>query len=174
MDGETCWVEGGYPIEYPEMKLQGLDRLSTERKAEAAFKVQNLWMALNAAGYCLLASATGLNQAYTITRNVEFYNIATGSNLSFDDFMKIGERIFNVRRAFTMKHGAKRSDDTLPKRLLELPISEGPSKGSTARLRELLPEYYTIRGWDQASGLPLKSKLIELGLGEIATDLYQV
>lgn len=173
MEGETTWVESP-PFEYPEMELHGLDRLSIERKAEAAFKVQNLWMVLSAAGYCLLACGTGLTKAYTLSRNVEFYNIAMGSNLSFADFMKIGERIFNVRRAFTMKHGAKQSDDTLPKRLLSEPIPVGPSKGSTARLHEMLPEYYSIRGWDQTSGLPQRSRLVELGLEEIAYDLYGI
>jgi aldehyde:ferredoxin oxidoreductase len=171
MEGETVWVEAP-PFPVPEMNLDGLERLSTERKAETAFKVQNLWMALSAAGYCLLACATGTARPYTITRNIQLYNIANGTKLSFDQFMKAGERIFNVRRAFTMRHGAKRSEDTLPQRLLKEPIPAGPSKGSVARLDEMLPEYYQMRGWNTASGMPMKDRLVELELDDIANDLY--
>ncbi|MGD0422628.1 MAG: aldehyde ferredoxin oxidoreductase family protein [Candidatus Bathyarchaeia archaeon] len=171
MEGETLWVETpAFPV--PELNLEGLDRLSTERKPEAAFKVQNLWMALSAAGYCLLACATGTTKPYTITRNIELYNIATGTQISFDEFMKAGERIFNVRRAFTMRHGARRSEDTLPERLLKEPIPAGPSRGSVARLDEMLPKFYEMRGWDPVSGKPLKQKLLELGLEDVAEDLY--
>ncbi len=171
MEGETLWVEAP-PFPVPEMGINGLDRLSTEGKAEAAFKVQNLWMALSAAGYCLLACATGTARPYTITRNIELYNLATGRNLSLEDFMKAGERIFNVRRAFSFRHGAKRSEDTLPERLLREPIRAGPSKGSVAQLERMLPEYYNIRGWDPITGMPLQSKLEELELEDVAKDLH--
>jgi aldehyde:ferredoxin oxidoreductase len=33
-----------------------------------------------------------------------------------------------------------------------------------AKLHEMLPEYYKLRGWD-ASGVPSKAKLKELALG---------
>jgi aldehyde:ferredoxin oxidoreductase len=71
-----------------------------------------------------------------------------------------------------MRHGSKRSDDTLPKRLLKEPIGGGPSKGSVARLDEMLPQYYKMRGWDPRSGMPLKSKLEELSLDDIERHLY--
>ncbi len=63
-----------------------------------------------------------------------------------------------------MANGYTKDDDTLPKRLLEEPIPEGPSKGHVHRLSELLPEYYELRGgWDE-EGRPTKEKLAELGL----------
>jgi aldehyde:ferredoxin oxidoreductase len=31
-------------------------------------------------------------------------------------------------------------------------------------------EYYTLRGWDVASGVPTKTKLEELNLGDIAGE----
>jgi aldehyde:ferredoxin oxidoreductase len=62
-----------------------------------------------------------------------------------------------------MKAGIAASQDTLPKRLLEEPIAEGPSKGWVTKLNETLPEYYKVRGWSEA-GVPSEEKLSALGL----------
>ncbi|WP_337287565.1 aldehyde ferredoxin oxidoreductase C-terminal domain-containing protein, partial [Candidatus Methylomirabilis sp.] len=39
----------------------------------------------------------------------------------------------------------------------------GPAKGKVARLGEMLPEYYRLRGWDP-QGVPTQEKLKDLGL----------
>ncbi len=54
---------------------------------------------------------------------------------------------------------------TLPKRLLKDPIPDGPSKGYVHKLSELLPEYYSVRGWDE-KGIPTAETLNKLGLEE--------
>ncbi len=55
------------------------------------------------------------------------------------------------------------ADDTLPERLLKVAIPTGPSKGGVHRLPELLPQYYTERGWD-AAGVPTPECLKNLGI----------
>ena len=57
------------------------------------------------------------------------------------------ERDFNNAAGFTAK------DDTLPKRLLTEPAQTGPAKGLTSKLPEMLPKYYSIRGWDSEGRL---------------------
>jgi aldehyde:ferredoxin oxidoreductase len=47
--------------------------------------------------------------------------------------------------------------------MLNEPMPEGPSKGYVNRLQEMLPEYYQLRGWDEA-GVPTDEKLKELGM----------
>jgi len=47
--------------------------------------------------------------------------------------------------------------------MLNEPMPEGPSKGHVNRLPEMLPEYYTLRGWDE-EGKPTDEKLSELGM----------
>jgi aldehyde:ferredoxin oxidoreductase len=171
MEGETTFVEKPGKITYAPLKLNGLDRFSTERKAEAAFKVQNLWHAIgNAMGYCLLACATGTT-AYPLKYNLMFYNAVTGQTMHFEEMMKIGERIYNLKRAFTIKHGATRGEDSLPERILMESHAEGGSKGSVCKLGEMIPEYYKLRGWDQNTGKPTREKLEELNLPNVATDL---
>jgi aldehyde:ferredoxin oxidoreductase len=46
---------------------------------------------------------------------------------------------------------------------LEDHIEEGPSSGWVSKLSDMLPEYYTLRGWDSL-GVPTKEKLEALDL----------
>ena len=75
-----------------------------------------------------------------------------------------GDRIWNIERLFNLREGLDPvKDDTLPVRLLTEPISSGPAKGKTSKVKEIIPEYYKLRGWD-AKGVPTPAKLAELGL----------
>jgi aldehyde:ferredoxin oxidoreductase len=99
--------------------------------------------------------------------SVEFFartlSAVNGSNFTADDLMKVGERTWNMERLYNLREGFTKADDTLPKRLLEEPVAEGPSQGHTVRLEGMLEEYYQFRGWDE-DGVPKQKKLIELGL----------
>ncbi|MEB3774122.1 MAG: aldehyde ferredoxin oxidoreductase family protein [Desulfurococcales archaeon] len=97
---------------------------------------------------------------------VELVKAATGwEDFTVEELMETGERIYNTERLFAVRegHGYK---DTLPKRLLEEPLPDGPAKGKTAKeaLERYLPEYYKLRGWSE--GKPLPETLKRLGLDE--------
>ena len=77
--------------------------------------------------------------------------------------MEIGDRIWNLERLFNLKAGIDPSQDTLPQRLLSEPLPDGPLQGAVSRLPEMLPEYYSLRGWDK-QGIPTNAKLESLGL----------
>ena len=101
-------------------------------------------------------------------------NAVTGMEYKPDDAFKIGERIVNVERAFNIREGFSRKDDTLPRRFLEEPLLEGPSKGHVCNLEPMLDDYYKVRGWDVKTGLPTRTKLEELGLSKIAGELEKM
>ncbi|MHA1973678.1 MAG: aldehyde ferredoxin oxidoreductase family protein [Candidatus Hodarchaeales archaeon] len=86
-----------------------------------------------------------------------------GQEFSEDDFRLSGERIYNLAHLFNVREGASRKDDTLPKRLLEEPLPEGPAKGHTVDLEPLLDAYFEYRGWDN-NGIPTKETLSRLSL----------
>lgn len=96
-------------------------------------------------GFCLLVCATGTT-AYPLEYNLMFYNAVTGQTMHFEEMMKIGERIYNLKKAFNIKHGATKDEDSLPERILMESHAEGDSKGSVCKLGEMLPEYYKLRG----------------------------
>ena len=87
-----------------------------------------------------------------------------GYEITKEDFAKIGERLYNLARIYNVREGITRADDTLPPRLLEDPLPEGPAKGMTVNLDPLLDAYYDYRGWDKETGKPTKERLKELGL----------
>ena len=98
----------------------------------------------------------------------------TGLKLTPAEVMQFGERINNLARAFNVREGFSRADDTLPERLLTEPLKAGASKGqfiSKDDLKQMLDEYYEARGWNIATGVPTRDKLVELGLGYVADQL---
>jgi aldehyde:ferredoxin oxidoreductase len=95
---------------------------------------------------------------------------ATGLPYDAQAVLRIGERIFNLQRAFNNRLGIRRSDDTLPKRVLTS-TEGGPNEGFVPNLDEQLDEYYRLRGWE-ADGKPSKARLQELGLDFVISDLY--
>ena len=96
---------------------------------------------------------------------------ATGWDFDVAEFRRSGERIFNLARAFNIREGCGRHLDTLPKRLLEEPLQEGPAKGLVVDLDPLLDAYYDYRGWDRETGWPTAEKLKELGLDELINEI---
>jgi aldehyde:ferredoxin oxidoreductase len=94
-----------------------------------------------------------------------------GREFTTEDFRKTGERIYNLERAYLIREGFSRKDDTLPPRLLEEPLPEGPAEGHVVDLDPMLDAYYGYRGWDN-NGKPTKEKLQELGLDWVIDIIY--
>jgi aldehyde:ferredoxin oxidoreductase len=99
-------------------------------------------------------------------------NTLTGWEFGVEEFRKTGERIYNLERAFNVREGLTRADDTLPKRLLEEPLPEGPAEGHVNNLEILLDPYYEFRKWEKTTGKPTPEKLRELGLQEVISQIY--
>ncbi len=153
-----CHVRG-YLISPEVLGLpEALDRLDTKNKASWAKIFQDLTASIDSLGVCLFTSfALGADDY------ADMYNAICGTDLTGTDILQIGDRIYNIERQFNQLAGITPAEDTLPKRLLEEPIAEGPSKGHVNRLSEMLPEYYELRGWGK-DGIPTEAKLKELGL----------
>ena len=153
-----CHVRG-YTISVEVLgQLTPMDPHVTEGKAGLDIVFQNLTAALDSTGACLF-STFGIGAAELVEELVAL----TGVDYTVDEFMRIGDRIWNQERLWNLAIGYAAADDTLPPRLLSEPIKTGPSKGDVSHLGEMVPEYYTERGWD-ADGVPTKAKLEELSL----------
>jgi len=77
-------------------------------------------------------------------------------------------------RAFNLREGLTRKDDTLPERFLKEPLSVGASKEQVVDLERMIDEYYVCRGWEKRTGFPTRAKLEEIGLKEIADELERI
>jgi aldehyde:ferredoxin oxidoreductase len=135
-----------------------LDPRVTKDKPFYVKLFQDLTAAIDASGGCIFGTfgMSGDNYAEMLTA-------LTGITYSTDDYLKAGERIWNLERLFNLKAGFTAKDDTLPERMLKEPIKSGPAKGEVSHVPEMLPEYYKLRGWD-AKGVPTKERLQQLQL----------
>ncbi len=135
-----------------------VDQHATEGKPELVITFQNLTAALDSTGACLFTTfGIGADDLAALMSAV------TGIEYSVDEFMKAGDRVWNLERLFNMKAGLSSKDDTLPDRILHDPIKTGPSKGEVNHLDTMLPVYYELRGWT-AEGVPTEAKLHDLEL----------
>ena len=101
----------------------------------------------------------------------KLYDLVTGFDLSAEEFKKSGERINTLARLLNIREGLGRKDDTLPWKVMNVPIpDEGPVKGAVVTQEELdllLDDYYSARGWT-LEGVPTVAKLKELGMDSLA------
>ena len=115
----------------------------------------------------------------------------TGRDYSEKDLIRTGERVFNLQRAILARQGwGGREGDTLLDFFFQEPLDWlffdpeciAPGRGgeqiskkgailSKEAFEKVKGEYYTLRGWDEETGLQTKSKLHELNMMDIARDL---
>ena len=154
-----CHVRG-YMISPEVLGLpEQLDRTVTTDKAAWAKTFQDLTAVIDSMGHCLFTSFAMGAPEYT-----DLLNAATGTTWTVEEVLNIGDRIYNIERMFNKVAGMKPEDDRLPKRLLEEPVSDGPSEGMVSQLPLTLPQYYEARGWVNA--FPTDETLKKLGLDE--------
>ncbi len=87
----------------------------------------------------------------------DYFNAVTGLGYSEQDLLDMAERAETLIRKINMRHGFTAADDTLPKRILEEPLSSGPPAGKVVgrdRFLQMRGDYYRLRGWDE-EGVPL-------------------
>jgi aldehyde:ferredoxin oxidoreductase len=135
-----------------------MDPLVTEGKAATLKIFQDLTAVVDAIGICLFTTfGIGLSDIGDMLRP------ATGWDLTDEEILAAGDRIWNLEKQYNIAEGFTKEDDTLPPRLLNEPLPEGAAKGKVCELPIMLKEYYEVRGWD-TDGVPTPEKLSELGL----------
>jgi aldehyde:ferredoxin oxidoreductase len=103
-----------------------------------------------------------------------FFNLVTGKDWSNEELLKIAERIRNLERMFDVRQGLTREMDTLPDKFFEEPLKKGKYEGAVLdreKFEGMKDEYYDHRGWDKATGIPTREKLVELGLEDVAAEV---
>jgi len=157
----------------PEIGLdKTVDRLDMgPEKARLVKVLGDLKALFDCLSACIYASWPEGGVKLTTIRDIA--SAATGWDVTLAEWMTVGERAFNLTRAFNAREGITRKDDVLPARLME-PLTEGLYKGQAipeAELESALDAYYQVRGWDKEFGIPTRSRLEQLGLGHVAEDL---
>jgi len=141
-----------------------IDRYSTEKRACIVKRQQDETTACDTLVACwFLKTAVG-NERY-----VGMLNAAAGMKLTVEEFLAVGERIWNLTRLFNIREGLRKEDENLPDRAFEDPIPSGIAKGrklEKSQLEHMLREYYANRGWDE-NGIPRREKIKQLKLDSL-------
>ncbi|MFT3895872.1 MAG: aldehyde ferredoxin oxidoreductase family protein [Anaerolineales bacterium] len=157
------FVDWGHTHE--DIGINFFERQAQAEKSANVARHQDWRTVFNAIVMCIFANVEPEMQ-------VKLINAACGYDWTVADLMKFGERSWNLKRAINNRMGLNASDDKLPKALLE-PFPDGGSAGYILDLGAMLAAYYEARGWDTKTGKPTREKLIELGMNDIANDLWE-
>jgi len=102
----------------------------------------------------------------SVDQYMEYTRLVTGIDFSKEELAMAVDRIESTIRYFNYLQGLTRKDDTMPKRVLEEPMPEGPAQGKMVTKEgfdDMLDQYYALRGWD-SNGTPNPETLAKYGI----------
>ncbi len=152
----ACHLRGYTPAAEILGIPEKVDPYEYEGKGELTAQFQDLHAISDSFDICKFnAFAEGIEEYVTQ------YNGMTGRDVTEDELLEAGERVYNLERYYNNLVGFDGSDDSLPERFLEDGIrGQGASEGEYCELDEMKDEYYDYRGW--VDGVVPDEKLEEL------------
>jgi len=153
----------------PPGLLPDFDEKSFSGRGEAHRIGSNFHQVMNCAGMCEFMYMS----LPTVEVVTNFMSAVTGWDVTTDELIKTGERIQNLRHTFNLREGLNPLKFKVPDRSLGIPAQkEGPVAGVTVDENIMIKEYLAAMDWDAKTTKPSKKKLQELGLEDVAGDLW--
>ncbi len=145
-----------------------VDRLKAEKgRGKMVRDMENLYALIDSLIVCKFSRGTYYKGLADMAK---LYSLVTGIEMTGEELDKSGARINTLARLINIREGLDRKDDTLPWKVMNMPIpDEGPVKGAVVTKKELdllLDDYYTSRGWT-LEGVPTAETLKELGMEDL-------
>ena len=162
---------------WPEEEI---DRLCSEDDVNLArllVHTENLQMVYNCLGIC---ERQPIGQCYSHELAAQLYNAATGFNVTPEEMIKLGERVYNLYKMNNVREGFSRVDDKYPEKWVRPLVKDGKEiqiadyfgkPMGRQELEQILDDYYDERDWDLERGVPTPEKLEELGIGWVSADI---
>ena len=172
------------------------DQSTYEGKAAAAANIQNRYYVMDSLVLC--DAAWPMTDSFNTPDHLgdpdleaKLFSAVTGRETDTAALLRYGERLFNQQRAVLLREGWRALADDYPAEfnfttpvvgdmLNPRMLVPGPEvdpvsvKGAVLdrdRYEGMRAEFYTLRGWDPATGLQKTSTLQGLGLSDVAEDL---
>jgi len=149
-----------------ELGMDQRERLGGSEKARNVAIHQDWRTISNSLVLCLFANVP-------VQSLLDLVNAACGYDMNLAEFLRTGERGWNIKRAINNRLGLTAENDHLPNAFLK-PYNDQPPGADNfiPDIKNMLAEYYIVRGWDHHTGYPSKDKLKSLDLNWIAEDLW--
>jgi len=118
----------------------------------------------------------------------KIYNAVTGKDISFEDGLEIGRKIWNLDKAIWVLQGRHRDQEVFAGYVFDkpteapysLPVYENGEWSFSDNIGRTLDRdkwegfkdlFFGLEGWDKASGWPTRATLSDLGLDHVADEL---
>jgi aldehyde:ferredoxin oxidoreductase len=151
MSADMYNVQMGQPN--TAFNIESDDRFANE--ADLVARLQDFRALTNSAVTCNFYPMDG-------DQLLKLLQLATGWDMTIEELVQTGERIFTMMRQLNLKLGYDSKKEGLPELVLR-PL-EGATEGHVPDIEAQLNTWYEYRGWDRKSGKPPKDKLEKLGL----------
>ncbi|MCH8882375.1 MAG: hypothetical protein IIA41_02625 [SAR324 cluster bacterium] len=170
---DTCVASAGTLETGPPAEPQELGRPARINPFDAPEVARNVGQLLgrrhfeDSLGACIFTTRT------TIQNICLALNAATGWDYTVDEAMRLGRRTAALLRAFNIRCGIGPEVEKPSKRYGSVP-TDGPAEGQNAmeHWEEMLDIYYELAGLDRATGKPTAEHLNNLGLENVAKEMW--
>ena len=157
----ACHLRGYTPAAEVLGIPESVDPIEAEGKGELLTVFQDTHAVSDSFDICKFSAFAEGIEEYTAQ-----YNGMTGLELTEEQMLEAGERIYTLERYYNNLNGFDGDDDSLPDRFLEdsdagIP-GQGAAEGELVDLEFLKDEYYETRGWED--GVVPEEKLDELDI----------
>ena len=161
----NLYLEQGSSVYLPKIGLgEAVEEQSSVGKGYLTARAQELAQIFNSAVVCLFTAIS-----WDEDMLVEAMNAVTGFGYDLDEFMRVGERIWFIKRGLQALWGSGGEDDVMPPRI-GVPVEEGSHAGSLPEFELMKRDYYDYRGLDE-NGAASREKLEQLNLSALAEEL---
>jgi len=147
-----------------------------EGKAKMVVYDEDLVTINDCLGICKFSSGH-YERPFTEKYQAALYSAGTGIEMNEDRLFKFARKVRDLERVFCVRDGMTRETDSLPKGYMDHPIEEGRFKGEvleTDKFEKMKDDYYALRSWDIATGIPTGETLEKEGLEDVARDLEKL
>jgi len=117
-----------------------------------------------------------LNVGIGIELQAAALSAGLGQEVSVEELVDTASRIAAQERAFAVREGLTREDDTLPKKLInyKMPGTWPEDRLDAPSLEGMKDDYYAAMAWDKESGVPTRETLESFGLHDVAESLEKL
>jgi len=125
-------------------------RFAIKGKAKQVKEAEDYYTLFDSFGLCKFA-----RKIYSIDNMAALWSLVTGDTVEADELKKKAASIYDIEKAINVRLGWKINDDSLPERVLKMPLPDEPVKGRHIRQKDfeiMRKEYYASRGWK--NGIP--------------------
>jgi aldehyde:ferredoxin oxidoreductase len=152
-----------------------ITQFDCESRGELAALANRMISVTDSVGQCKW-NTVFLNVGIGIELQAEALSTGIGREFTVDDLIDTASRIAAQERAFAVREGLTRDQDTLPKKLINyrMPGTWPEDKIDLEDLERMKNDYYAAMGWDTQSGVPTRETLDSLGLSDVAADLEEL